>query len=47
MIAEYHLACVTQGSAVTSPILPGQLEECLPPLTEYLPPEDCMGATDV
>ena len=47
MIAEYHLACVTRGSAVTSPILPGELEERLPPLAEYLPPEDRMGATDV
>ena len=47
MVAEYHLACVTRGSAVTSPILPGELEECLPPLTGYLPPEDHMGATDI
>ena len=47
MIAEYHLACVTRGSPVTSPILPGELEEHLPPLTSYLPPEDCMGATDI
>ena len=47
MIAEYHLACVTWGSPVTSPILPGELEECLPPLAGYLPPEDRMGATDV
>ena len=47
MIAEYHLACVTRGSAVTSPILPGELEERLPLLAEYLPPEDRMGATDV
>ena len=47
MIAEYHLACVTWGSPVTSPILPGELEECLPPLTGYLPPKDRTGATDV
>ena len=47
MITEYHLACVTQGSPVTSPILPGELDECLPPLAGYLPPEDRMGATDV
>ena len=47
MVAEYHLACVTRGSAVTSPILPGELEECLPPLAGYLPPEDHTGATDV
>ena len=47
LVAEYHLACVTWGSAVTSPILPGELEEHLPPLTGYLPPEDHTGTTDV
>ena len=47
MVAEYHLACVTRSSAVTSPILPGELEERLPPLTGYLPPEDQTGAMDV
>ena len=47
MVAEYHLACVTWGSAVTSPILPGELEERLPPLADYLHPEDSTGATDV
>ena len=47
MIAEYHLACVTRGSTVTSPILPGELKEHLPPLAGYLPPENHMGATDV
>ena len=47
MITEYHLACVTRGSPVTGPILPGELEERLPPLTGYLPPEDRKGATDV
>ena len=47
MIAEYHLACVTRGSPITSPILPGELEERLPPLAGYLPPEDHTGATDV
>ena len=47
MIAKYHLACVTRGSPVTSPILPGELEEHLPPLAGYLPPEDRMGATDI
>ena len=47
MIAEYHLACVTRGSPVTGPILPGELEECLPPLAGYLPPEDRTGATDI
>ena len=47
MIAEYHLACMTRGSAVTSPILPRELAECLPPLADYAPPEDQSGATDI
>ena len=47
MIAEYHMACVTRGSPVTNPILPGELEERLPPLTDYAPPEDHTGITDV
>ena len=47
MIAEYHLACVTRGSPVNSPILPGELEERLPPIAGYLPPEDRTGTTDV
>ena len=47
MIAEYHMACITRGSPVTSPILPGELEECLPPIAGYAPPEDHMGITDV
>ena len=47
MIAEYHMACVTQGSAVTSPILPRELAERLLPLADYAPPEDQSGATDV
>ena len=47
MVAEYHLDCVTWGSTVTSPILPGELKEHLPPLANYLPPEDSTGATDV
>ena len=47
MIAEYHMACVTRGSAVTSPIVPGELAECLLPLAEYAPPEDQSGATDI
>ena len=46
MIAEYHMACVTRGSPITSPILPGELEEHLPPLTNYAPPEDRAGVTD-
>ena len=47
MIAEYHMACVTRGSAVTSPLLPRELTERLPPLADYAPPEDQTGATDV
>ena len=47
MIAEYHMACVTRGSMVTSPIVPGDLAECLPPLANYAPPEDWSSATDV
>ena len=47
MIAECHMACVTRGSPVTSPILPGELEERLPSLASYAPLEDHMGSTDV
>ena len=47
MIAEYHMASMTRGSAVTSPILPRELAEHLPPLADYAPPEDQSGATDV
>ena len=47
MIAEYHMACMTRGSAVTSPLLPRELAEHLPPLTDYAPPEDQTGATDI
>ena len=47
MIAEYHMACVTRGSLVTSPIVPRELEERLPPLADYAPPEDRSGATDI
>ena len=47
MIAEYHMACMTRGSPVTSPIVPRDLEERLPPLADYAPPEDRSGATDV
>ena len=47
MIVEYHMACVTRGSPVTSPLVPGELEEHLPPLTNYAPPEDRSGVTDV
>ena len=41
------MACVTRGSPVTSPILPGEIEERLPPLTDYTLPEDGSGMTDV
>ena len=47
MIAEYHMACMTRGSSVTSPIIPGELEEHLPSLVSYAPLEDHMGSTDV
>ena len=47
MIAEYHMACVIRGSMVTSPILPRELMERLPPLADYAPPKDQSGATDV
>ena len=47
MIAEYHMACVTRGPPVTSPIVPRELEERLPPLADHAPPEDRSGATDI
>ena len=47
MISEYHMACMTRGPSVTSLILPGELEDCLPPLTDYTSPEDRSGTTDV
>ena len=47
MITEYHMACMTRGSAVTSLILPRELAERLPPLADYAPPKDQSGATDV
>ena len=47
MIAEYHMAYMTRGSAVTSSILPRELAERLPPLADYAPPEDQSGATDI
>ena len=46
-ISEYHMACVTRGSPVTSPILPGVIEDRLPPLTDYTLPEDRSGVTDI
>ena len=47
MISKYHMACVTRGSPVTSPILPGEIEDSLAPLTDYALPEDGSGVTDV
>ena len=47
MIQEYHIAFVTRGSAVTSPIVPGDLAGCLLPLADYAPPEDQSSTTDV
>ena len=47
MISKYHMACMTRGSPVTIPILPGELEDQLPPLTDYASPEDRLGTTDV
>ena len=38
MIAEYHLACATRGSATTSPILPEAVEQYLPQLVDYAHP---------
>ena len=47
MISEYHMACMTRGPPVTSPILPGELEDHLPPLADYTSPEDRSGTTDI
>ena len=47
MISEYHMACMTRDSPVTSPILPGVIKDKLPPLTDYALPEDRLGVTDV
>ena len=47
MISEYHMACMTRGAPVTSPILPREIEDWLPPLTDYASPEDRSGVTDV
>ena len=47
MIAEYHMACMTRGPPVTSPIVPRELEERLPPLADYASPKDRSGATDI
>ena len=47
MIAEYHMACVTRGSPVTSLIVPRELKERLPPLADYAPPEGRSGSTNI
>ena len=46
MIAEYHLACVARGPAMTSPIFPQEMEMYLPPLVDYHCPDNS-GVTDV
>ena len=46
MIAEYHMACVIRGLSTTSPLLPEDLEENLPPLAGYALPKGT-GVTDV
>ena len=38
---------MTRGSPVTSPILPGEIKDQLPPLTDYTSPEDRAGVTDI
>ena len=47
MVFEYHMACMTRGPPVASPIVPGELEDRLPPLTDYAPPKDRSGITNV
>ena len=47
MISKYHMACMTRVSPVTSPILPGDIEDRLPPLTDYALLEDRSGMTNV
>ena len=47
MIAEYHMACMTRGSLITSLIVPRGLEERLLPLADYAPPKDQSGATNI
>ena len=46
MIVEYHLACAIRGSTTTSPILPEAIEQYLPPLADYVCPDN-LGLTDV
>ena len=47
MISEYHMACVTRGLPVTSPILSRVIKDKLPPLTGYALPEDRSGVMDL
>ena len=47
MITEYHMACMARDSPITSPIVPRELKERLPPLADYASPEDRSGATNV
>ena len=47
MISEYHMACMIRGSPVTSPILPREIKDRLPPLTDYALSEDGSGVTNV
>ena len=46
MIAEYHLACATRGSATMSSILPEAVEQYLPLLVDYARPGST-GITDM
>ena len=47
MISKYHMACVTRGLPVTSPILPEVIEDKLPPLAGYTLQEDRSDVTNV
>ena len=47
MISEYHMACMTRGSPVTSLILPEEIKDWLPPLTDYASAEDRSGMTNI
>ena len=46
MIADYHMTCVIHGPSLISPITSQEIEEKLPPLTDYTPSLG-MGVTDV
>ena len=41
------MACVTRGSSLTSPLLPKEVEDHLPPLADYALPGEDSGLTDV